>query len=59
MQFLGEKLFCKLNLHHTHEDGVVNVGFLYRSGHFIQFLAKPNAGKEPLPTSVLLVRAKD
>ena len=42
-KFLGKKrFFCKLAPpHHSHEEGVWwNMGFLYRSGYFIQFVAK-------------------
>ena len=39
---------CKLAPTPHHEDGgVVGIGFMYRSGHFTQFLVKKCFGKDP------------
>ena len=46
-QFLGKNFFVNWPPHHTHEVGVVNMGFPYRSWHFFQLLAKIIFGKDP------------
>ena len=48
------ELLCKLTTCHIHGDGgFMKYGFLYWSGHFIQFLAQQMFGKSSPPHSYL------